>query len=216
MGVKSEIWNILSSVKRILKIMLGRNNSVPPKLTMVDAWRQNGAIIGDNVDLVECECNYYDATTVEIGNNVTLVYTRILTHDASLRKFIGNDCNKIGRVVIGNNVFVGYRSIILPNVKIGNNVIIGAGSVVTHDIPSNSVAVGNPAHVICSCDNYIKKHLARMQDAENVYWDISRSKMTPEEREVFNKRIDGKIIYMKSSSQPEITYSPCQERGRTK
>ena len=157
MGVVSELRKIYRAVKNIIKIMLGRKteNQV---LSLVEIWRQNGAIIGDNVDLVECECTYYDATTVEIGNNVTLVYTRILTHDASLKKFIGNDCNKIGRVVIGNNVFVGYRSIILPNVKIGNNVIIGAGAVVTHDIPSNSVAVGNPAHVISTCDEYIQKH----------------------------------------------------------
>ena len=41
--------------------------------------------------------------------------------------------------------------------KIGNNVIIGAGSVVTHDIPDNCVAVGNPARVIGSTDDYIKK-----------------------------------------------------------
>lgn len=49
---------------------------------------------------------------------------------------------------IGNNVFIGGRSIILYDVTIGDNVIIGAGSVVTRDIPSGSVAVGCPARVI--------------------------------------------------------------------
>ena len=212
MGLSSELRKIYRATKNIIKIMLGRKTYeyIP---TQVEIWRQNGAMIGENVDLVECECTNYDATTVEIGDNVTLVYTRILTHDASLRKFIGNDCNKIGRVVIGNNVFIGYRSIILPNVKIGNNVIIGAGSVITHDIPSNTVAVGNPAHVISTCDEYIQKHLSRMKDADNVFWDTPRLEMSPEERTLFNKRINGRIIYMKRSDQKEINYCPYKENN---
>jgi maltose O-acetyltransferase len=52
---------------------------------------------------------------------------------------------KIGLVKIGDNVFIGAGSIILPNVKIGNNVIIGAGSIVTKDVPDNSLVAGNPA-----------------------------------------------------------------------
>lgn len=51
-------------------------------------------------------------------------------------------------VSIGNNVWIGGSVTILPGVKIGDNVTIGAGSVVTHDIPSNTVAVGNPCKVI--------------------------------------------------------------------
>lgn len=51
-------------------------------------------------------------------------------------------------VVIGHNVWIGGSVTILPGVTIGDNVTIGAGSVVTHDIPSNSVAVGNPCKVV--------------------------------------------------------------------
>ena len=51
-------------------------------------------------------------------------------------------------VIIGNNVWIGGSVTILPGVTIGDNVTIGAGSVVTRDIPSNSVAVGNPCKVI--------------------------------------------------------------------
>ena len=52
------------------------------------------------------------------------------------------------RVTIGNNVWIGGSVTIPPGVTIGDNVTIGAGSVVTKDIPSNSVAVGNPCKVI--------------------------------------------------------------------
>ena len=51
-------------------------------------------------------------------------------------------------VTIGNNVWIGGSVTILPGVTIGDNVSIGAGSVVVHDIPSNTVAVGNPCKVI--------------------------------------------------------------------
>ena len=62
---------------------------------------------------------------LKIGNNVTITCVRILTHDARLKKTIGY--TKVGQVYIGDNVFVGAGSIILPNVCIGNNCIIGAG-----------------------------------------------------------------------------------------
>lgn len=55
-------------------------------------------------------------------------------------------------VSIGNNCWIGGSVTILPGVTIGDNCTIGAGSVVTHDIPSNSIAVGNPCRVIKQCE----------------------------------------------------------------
>ena len=51
-------------------------------------------------------------------------------------------------IIIGNNVWVGMNTVILPGIKIGDNVAIGANSVVTKNIPSNSIAVGNPCRII--------------------------------------------------------------------
>lgn len=65
---------------------------------------------------------------------------------------------KVGRVRIGNNVFVGACSIILPGISVGDNSIIGGGSVVTKNVPSNEVWAGNPAKFICSKDEYLKKY----------------------------------------------------------
>lgn len=63
---------------------------------------------------------------------------------------IGNkmDGNNDTRPIIGDNVTLGVNVTIIGDVTIGNNVIIGAGSVVVKDIPDNSIAVGNPCHVI--------------------------------------------------------------------
>ena len=95
----------------------------------------------------------------KITPNVT-----ILTHDYSrsvLRRVYGEILAEAGKTVIGNNVFVGMNSIVLMGAKIGDNVIIGAGSVVSGTIPSNCVAAGNPAKVICSLDEHFKKRKER-------------------------------------------------------
>lgn len=86
---------------------------------------------------------------------MTISNARILTHDGSTKKFLGY--SRVVRVEIGDNVFVGADAIILPNVKIVNQVIIGAGSVITHDIPDDSVAVGNPARVIKKCSEFLRE-----------------------------------------------------------
>lgn len=98
---------------------------------------------------------------ITIGNNVTMApRVHILAHDASTKTFL--DYTKIGCVNIGNNVFIGAESVVLPGVSIGNNVIIGANSTVTHNIPDNSVVVGSPAKVIFSLDEYLQKERVRM------------------------------------------------------
>ena len=51
-------------------------------------------------------------------------------------------------IKVGNNVWIGGNVVVLPGVTIGNNVTIGAGAVVTHDVPDNVVAAGNPCKVI--------------------------------------------------------------------
>lgn len=51
-------------------------------------------------------------------------------------------------ITIGDDCWFGGSVIVLPGITIGDNVVVGAGSVVTHDIPSNTVVAGNPAHII--------------------------------------------------------------------
>lgn len=94
---------------------------------------------------------------ISIGNDVTLApRVHILAHDASLCNHIGYA--RIGKVSIGDKVFIGADTVILPNVKIGENCIIGANSTVSRSIPPNSVAVGSPAKVIMSTSDFIKKN----------------------------------------------------------
>ena len=104
----------------------------------------------------ECIIDPGHCWLIEIGNKVTLApRVHILSHDASTKRELGY--TYIAPVTIGDNVFVGAGSVILPNVKIGNNVIIGAHSVVTNDILDNSVVVGNPARFIKTYEEYMKE-----------------------------------------------------------
>lgn len=99
---------------------------------------------------------------IDIGDNVTFgPHVQVLAHDASMYNVLGY--TKIGRVYIGDNVFIGAGSIILPNIKIGNNSIIGAGSVVTKDVPADVVCAGNPAKVVYSLDDFIQKNRKLME-----------------------------------------------------
>lgn len=61
---------------------------------------------------------------------------------------IGPGAKLAGCIIIGENVFIGTNATILPRIEIGDNTIVGAGAVVTKNLPSNCVAVGNPAKII--------------------------------------------------------------------
>jgi acetyltransferase-like isoleucine patch superfamily enzyme len=85
---------------------------------------------------------------VIIGNNSLITYgCVIVSHDASAKIRKDGKSGK-GVVKIGNRVYLGVNSIVLPNVIIGDGSVIGAGSIVTKDIPPGVIAVGNPARVI--------------------------------------------------------------------
>lgn len=101
---------------------------------------------------------------IEIGNNVTLTRgVTFITHDGGVAVFRDKypGMNVYGRIKIGNNVFIGVHTIILPGVTIGNNVVIGAGSLVNKDIPDNVVAAGVPAKIIKSILDYQESSLQK-------------------------------------------------------
>lgn len=96
-----------------------------------------------------------DAGKVKIGDNVFIapncgIYTAYHPIDIVQRN---KGLEYASNVRIGNNVWIGGNVTILPGVTIGDNCTIGAGSVVTKDIPSNSIAYGNPCKVARSLES---------------------------------------------------------------
>lgn len=101
---------------------------------------------------------------IDIGSNVTIApRASILVHDASTKLFLGY--TRLGKVRIGDRVFIGFSATILPGVTIGDDCIVAACSVVTRDVPPGSVVSGNPARVICTLDEYIDRKRVEMAES---------------------------------------------------
>jgi acetyltransferase-like isoleucine patch superfamily enzyme len=97
---------------------------------------------------------------ITLGKNVYLTNSvSFITHDGGTLLYRNKikDLEITKPIYIGNNVYIGINSIILPGVSIGDNVIIGAGSIVTKNLESNMVFAGNPAKFIKTSEDYFEK-----------------------------------------------------------
>lgn len=114
-------------------------------------------IIGNNV-FINHGANICASKSITIGNNVHIA-DLVMMHDTNFHEVEEGKGVTSKPIKIGNNAWIGARSIILPGVEIGENSVIAAGSVVTKSVPKNCLAAGVPAKVSkylkCS-DNYIR------------------------------------------------------------
>ena len=145
----------ISRVIKLIKADMNLNN----KLTYLS---EQGAKIGKGTRL-NCKVSSFgtEPYLVEVGEDCLFAANiSFITHDGgikvlnTLKYFDGKSMDKLGKIKIGNNVYIGQGALIMPGVTIGDNCIIGANAVVTRDIPSKSVAVGMPARVIKTIDEY--------------------------------------------------------------
>lgn len=182
------------SIKRKLRSVLMRLRSE----TSTEDLIKLGLTVGKNFSRQEKTIiDQSHCWLITIGDDVTLApRVHILAHDASTKNGLGY--TRIGLVDIGNNVFIGASTVVLPGVKIGDNVVIGANSVVANDIPENSVAVGSPAKVIGRYDEY----LTRKRD------EMSKVRCFGEEYTLNNKDFtaDMKREMKESMSDSRISY----------
>jgi UDP-2-acetamido-3-amino-2,3-dideoxy-glucuronate N-acetyltransferase len=103
---------------------------------------EEGVTVGDRCKI---KPNVFIPTGVTIEDNVFIGPNVTFTNDKHPR--VSGDWDLL-QTIVGKGASIGAHSVILPGVKIGENAIIGAGAVVTKDIPSNSIAIGNPARVL--------------------------------------------------------------------
>ena len=130
------------------------------RVNPIKAARSLGLNMGDNVHIYGNVKFGTEPWIITLGNNVYLTdEIKFMTHDGGtllFRKEIP-DLEITKPISLGNDVYVGNNAIFMPGVHVGNRVVIGAGAIVTKDIPDNSVAVGVPARVIKSVDEYLEK-----------------------------------------------------------
>ncbi len=124
---------------------------------------------GKNINIgegcyINFNCNFVDDGKITIGNHVMFgpaVIVATVSHpiNPNFREYMYAD-----PVTIEDNCWIGAGTIICPGVTIGENSVIGAGSVVTKDIPSNSVAVGNPCKVLRTIDENDMKYYGKNRE----------------------------------------------------
>lgn len=113
---------------------------------------------------------------IEIGNKVTITNgVRFINHDGSTWLISDKKGRRqlFRKIVIGNNVFIGMDTVVLPGIKIGDNVIVAAGSVLTKSVPKNTIVGGNPAKIIGDFESYQKKVLENYISDEDL--DFSKN-----------------------------------------
>lgn len=157
----------------------------------------HGLKIGANCDIQEqCILDPSHCWLIEIGDRVTFApRVHVLAHDASTKRSLG--VTALGRVKIGSDVFVGAGSIILPGVEIGDHVVIGAGSVVSRNIPPDSVAVGCPARVIGTYQDYLSKRQHQMETVPCYDSSYTIGHITPEKQEEMNaSMVDCRVSFV--------------------
>ena len=161
--------------------------------------RKKGAKVGDNVQIIDRSRFLYEpwfANLIEIEDNVVIsAGVRLVSHDSSYANIAGGLPIKYGRIVIKKNAYIGVNAILLCGITIGENALIGAGSVVNKDIPSNSIAAGNPAKVIDTLENGLEKYRNKISNntKEGIYY-IDLGGSYKQMKEAYGKNITNEII----------------------
>lgn len=127
----------------------------------------------------------------------------ILAHDAQMDEFL--DAARIGRVKIHESCHIGARTVILAGVEIGPRTIVGANSVVSKTLPPDTVCAGNPAKVICTLEEYLEKHRARLNRMKKFeYMQYDMRYLTPERRAEVIAAVAHEDAYMVGGRSAEL------------
>lgn len=153
-----------------------------------------GVNIGTNNFIPDKDCWSSEPYLITIGNNCAITNgVRIFTHGgARVARMKYPDFDVFGKVTIGDWVYIGTNSLIMPGVTIGDGALIAAGSVVTKSVPSGVVVGGNPAKIISTVDNYIKN---------NIAFNLNSKRMSNEEKRVFLQQVSEEKFLKKRELQ---------------
>lgn len=128
--------------------------------------RKIGVRVGERVRIFSLHPGAFGSEpyliTIE-DDAVITANVRFITHDGSTFIFRNDypDLDVMGPICVGANSFIGSGTVVLPGVKIGRNCVVGAMSVVTRSLPDDSVAVGSPAKVISSRQEFLSSLLLK-------------------------------------------------------
>ncbi|MBP1962310.1 acyltransferase [Paenibacillus aceris] len=133
--------------------LLGSNKEI-----INDYFRKHGMNIGTGTNLCS-NIMTPEPYLISIGENVTISNNvQFITHDNSICKVLPNMTDLFGKITIGNNCFLGARSVIMYGVELKHNTIVAAGSVVTKSFNESGIIIGgNPAKKLGNWETFSKK-----------------------------------------------------------
>lgn len=154
--------------------------------------KSRGLLVGKNFSIQQgCIIDPDHCWHIQIGDNVTLApRVHILAHDAS--SFIYTHHTKVRNVIIGNNVFIGAGSIIMPGVSIVDDVVIGAGTVVYKSINQDGVYVGPALRRVYSIEQYKEKLKTEMKSSK--LYDSDYTLRNPKFNSNMKKEMNDELI----------------------
>lgn len=128
------------------------------KVSSAKIARRLGVKVGDDCRLINVTFSS-EPYLVTIGNHVSATEVHFETHDGGVWIFRDKHptWDVIKKITVGNNVFLGKGTMVLPGSIIGDNVVVGAGAVVSGVLVSGFVYAGIPARKIKSIDSYYEK-----------------------------------------------------------
>ena len=138
---------------------------------LYDYYRRGGAKIGKHCLLCSSPMTR-EPYLINIGDNVTVsTNVTFVTHDNSIKLLYPEKSDVFGKIVIGNNCFIGENTTILYGVTLADNIIVAAGSVVTKSFRDSDIIIGgNPAHIINTWERFsekIKFNVVTRKEMEN-------------------------------------------------
>lgn len=172
--------------RKLLRVVMFIPDRIQAKISPVRYAKRKGVTMKGSVHFYGMPHLSTEPWLITLGDNVHITNgVQFLTHDGGVLIFqeMNPDIDIIKPITVGDNVYIGINSIILPGVTIGNNCIIGAGSVVTKDIPNHSVAVGVPAKVIKTTDEYYQKALKNSVQTKRLSYRDKKEEL----KRIYNK-----------------------------
>jgi len=167
-----KIKDTLRRFKRVAVRKLRLNNADEIQ-QRIERLRRKGVKIGQDCMILTEEFST-EPYLVELGNHVGVSGgTIFLTHDGSIWLIRDKrpEVQHLGKIIVGDNTYIGQNCIILPGSRIGSGCVIGAGTVVRGKIPDNSLVIGNPCKILGPASIFLE----RMDASKNTFDSLKMS-----------------------------------------